>query len=76
MNILSINLERFPIKRPDLLDFLTAETTNKGKQTERYWIVNTDSHITSQQQEREIDNLNHFLHIARANNFNSIMIIK
>lgn len=69
MKILQVTLDQVDkIFNPNLLDMITTPQ-GIGKNTERYWILNTEK-------QTRIDLVNRFLFAAKVNQFTSIMINK
>lgn len=75
MNIFCINVEEARLQNITFLDWLTGPTLNRGKNSERYWMIKTDTRFyPSDNKDAHI--LGQLLDACRTHNFSMLMLIK
>jgi len=75
MRIFQVDFSRLGTTQ-ELLNWLTTEGINGGKNCERYWIVRTNVSIQSPHEDLAIRNLSIFLDMAQKHNYQSVLITK
>lgn len=58
------------------LNWITSPEVGYGRNEERFWIVKTDVAISNEQNNEAMHNLLLFLHHARLNNYQTVLITK
>lgn len=79
MNILQVPYNEMPYQLDTaLLDHLTSEEVNRGKRTEEYWILKSDTNILQDpnQKNMQAEQLNRLLFETARRGFTSLMIMK
>lgn len=76
MIILSISLEESKITELAMLDWLCSPEVNKGIVNNKFWLVDTDTHIAAENMNYQIELMNNLLMQAKANGYTSIQIRK
>jgi hypothetical protein len=62
--------------RPDILDWLTLQSTGGGLNAEKHWMINTRMQIANPQVDYHIESLRVLLAMAQAGDYELIMILK
>lgn len=75
--IFTLHIEDLPIKhRADLFDWLCSPAIQKGKATEKYWIIKTDTQIHNQHADIDVFNLMRLMQESWNNGYQSLIIMK
>lgn len=77
MKALVVKLEHTNLmNRIDLLDWVCSPAINKGKQTDRYWIINTDTQIYNTYNDPDVNYMMAMLFRTNSVGYSSLMIMK
>jgi hypothetical protein len=76
MKILFLTFEQTTINHPAIFDFLTSPDTKAGKNSERYWMINTDVPLANPHGDYEVEKMIVLLHQCIAHGFTQLMIGK
>jgi hypothetical protein len=64
------------VQRSDLLDWLCSSEVQRGRSTDRYWIVRTDTMIHNTYMDMDVNYLINMLQRTQVDGYESLMIMK